>query len=69
VAPSPSRNGRTPPLKEIEELIKTVAVLICAADNPDSTLIWTLLILLSEMQGVNDAASSHIATLSENHLG
>jgi hypothetical protein len=64
-------NHRLSPKTEadLQKLVEPLASYISATDRPPATLILALMMLVSNVQEVGDAANTYLATLSENHVG
>ena len=54
---------------DLKKLVEAVASYISATNRPRATLIMALIMLVSNVQEIGDAANTYLATFSENHVG
>jgi hypothetical protein len=54
---------------DLQKLVEPLASYISATNHPRSALILTLILLVSNLQEINDAANNYLTTFGENHIG
>jgi len=54
---------------DLQKLVEPLASYISATSRPRAALILALILLVSSLQEINDAANEHLATFGENHIG
>ena len=54
---------------DLQHLVEPLADYISATNRPQATLILALILLVSNLQEIGDAANNYLATFSEHHVG
>jgi hypothetical protein len=64
---------RLPPLSpqteaDLQKVVEPLASYISATHRPRAALLSALILLVSNLREIGDAANDHLATFSENHV-
>jgi hypothetical protein len=54
---------------DLRKLVEPLASYISATSRPLAALIVALILLVSNLQEINDAANNYLPTFGENHIG